>query len=320
MGLLKETISKIRKTLYRLSVRYYNKLHNRLTLRVSEVMQPYCHSNAGYDGPWIENYFFIYWTQKNKEILKDNKIDRIYIPIFWTDYYLRYHYWKGDVFKDIQVDGGDEIQKVIDENVKPDKKYFTIVQHDNGIGHRLPKNILVFSAGGKGNVPIPFIKGKIEVRSRKRDIICSFMGGLKGAHNRGGIRETMFDSLKEENYYFGEGTIEEFVHITSRSIFSLCPRGFGRTSFRLYEVMALGSIPIYIWDDVKWLPYEDVLSWDEFSITINIKDIAKLPAIIDAHTPEMIEAKRRKLKQLYDEYFTLEGTCNQIIRMLKEHM
>ena len=33
------------------------------------------------------------------------------------------------------------------------------------------------------------------------------------------------------------------------SLFSLCPRGYGPTSFRLYESIQLGSIPVYIAED-----------------------------------------------------------------------
>lgn len=44
-------------------------------------------------------------------------------------------------------------------------------------------------------------------------------------------------------------------HVMRESSFSLAPRGLGRTSFRLFETMHLGLIPIYVWDDYEWLPY-----------------------------------------------------------------
>ena len=34
------------------------------------------------------------------------------------------------------------------------------------------------------------------------------------------------------------------------------PRGFGRTSYRLAEVVQLGRVPVYLYDDVPWVPYE----------------------------------------------------------------
>jgi hypothetical protein len=237
-----------------------------------------------------------------------NEINRIYIPVFWTDYYVKYGLHKKH----------PGIQEFIGKNISPDKKYFTIVQNDDGILEEAPKNVLIFSAGGVGDIPIPLIKGDIKPVERKRDIKCSFMGALEGAHNRTGVKSKMYDALKgKDGFYFGRGTMPEFIDITSRSVFTLCPRGYGRSSFRLYEALALGSIPVYIWDDIEWLPYKDKLEWDKFSVSTNIKDIDRLPDIIDAHTPEIVKQKQKRIKELYKEYFTYEGTCKQILKILE---
>ena len=41
----------------------------------------------------------------------------------------------------------------------------------------------------------------------------------------------------------------------SNTKFNLCPRGFGRTSYRMSEVIQMGRLPVYMFDDVPWLPY-----------------------------------------------------------------
>jgi hypothetical protein len=285
----------------------YPGVKNSVTLAVPNKLQPPPHSYAGYDGPWIENWFYSYWQRNQKKLAEEKRVNRIYVPIFWTDYYVRYGLQKKH----------SEIQNFVKRNIKPDKKYFTIVQNDDGILEEVPKNVLIFSAGGKGDIPIPLIKGDPRPVERKRDIRASFMGPLEGPHNLTGVKSKMYSMLKDKKgFYFGRGTMSEFIDITSRSVFTLCPRGYGRSSFRLYEAMALGSIPIYIWDDMEWLPYKDILNWDEFSISINVKDISSLPAIIDAHTPEIVKRKQEKIKELHDQYFTYEATCRQIISML----
>ena len=38
----------------------------------------------------------------------------------------------------------------------------------------------------------------------------------------------------------------------------LSPRGWGRTLFSLCETIRLGNIPIYIWDDIPWIPYKSI--------------------------------------------------------------
>ena len=49
---------------------------------------------------------------------------------------------------------------------------------------------------------------------------------------------------------------------SSSTLFNLAPPGWGRTSFRIGEVMQLGRIPVYIYDKLPWLPYEGT----EFSL------------------------------------------------------
>jgi hypothetical protein len=105
--------------------------------------------------------------------------------------------------------------------------------------------------------------------------------------------------------------------VMARSTFSLCPRGLGRTSFRLYEALAVGSIPIYIWDDIEWLPYRDEFDWSEIAISINVTDLEQLPEIIDSYSAEKIARMQRRIASLYQDYFTLAGACNQIVRQVE---
>ena len=39
------------------------------------------------------------------------------------------------------------------------------------------------------------------------------------------------------------------------TLFNLAPRGFGRTSYRLAEVIQGGRVPVYLYDDYAWLPF-----------------------------------------------------------------
>ena len=44
-------------------------------------------------------------------------------------------------------------------------------------------------------------------------------------------------------------------YFSSNTIFNLAPRGFGRTSFRAAEIIQLGRIPVFLYDDIPWVPY-----------------------------------------------------------------
>eukprot|EP01035_Chromulina_nebulosa_P017912 gene17912-23532_t len=39
--------------------------------------------------------------------------------------------------------------------------------------------------------------------------------------------------------------------------FNLAPRGYGRSSFRFAESIQMGRVPIFLYDDIPWVPYQD---------------------------------------------------------------
>ena len=49
---------------------------------------------------------------------------------------------------------------------------------------------------------------------------------------------------------------DEYIKTLSNGKFNFAPRGFGRQSFRFSEIIQLGRIPIYVYDDIPWIPYE----------------------------------------------------------------
>jgi hypothetical protein len=48
---------------------------------------------------------------------------------------------------------------------------------------------------------------------------------------------------------------EEWKRIARESILSIALRGVGATSFRMYETLGFGRIPLYLWQYLTWLPY-----------------------------------------------------------------
>lgn len=265
-------------------------------------------SSYGHSGPWLENYFYIHWCLKKRET---QALDWKYIPVSWTDYY-------GAHGQDREK-ARSRIREWLLPRIENGENYFTIVQHDEGVGIDLPENIVVFGAGGEGDIPVPLPKPAWFNRNRTRDIRVSFVGRLSGGSNRTGVREKMYGLLKKEkNCYFGIGTFFEFKDVVERSIFTLCPRGYGRTSFRLLESMAAGSIPIYIWDDVEWLPYKELLDWKKLVISINVSDLEKLPDLLNEYDGIRVKNMRHEIESVYHRYFSIKGIAGRIIDMLEE--
>jgi len=109
-----------------------------------------------------------------------------------------------------------------------------------------------------------------------------------------------------------------FINATINSKFALAPRGYGRSSFRFFECFLLGTIPIYIWNDKNWLPFQDVIDYDKLCIVIHINEIDQLEKILK----NIDELKYNNMWKYYDEIkhlFELEGMTKQIINNINQY-
>jgi len=274
-------------------------------------------------GPMIEEYFYKYFN--NNKLVSN----RTYLPIFWTNYYIINNWGKN-------INDLKEYIKNLDRN----KKYFTIVQHCRGILCDVSHlDILIFSAGGAGrnhnfipgeifkynsininigDIPIPLLANpELKYNNSEKNILCSFMGEFKNDSN---LRNSMYKHLHDKQGFLLQksGNFNDYYNILCKSIFSLCPRGIGITSFRLYESLQCLAIPIYIYDDIPWLPYQDEISWNKISIIINENDIHKIPEILEKISINEINDYQNNIKKFINLYFTLNGTCQYIYKKLNK--
>lgn len=122
--------------------------------------------------------------------------------------------------------------------------------------------------------------------------------------------ETNF--IIRDNYWggniHGKQLREEYVENIINSDLILCCRGAGNFSYRLFETMSLGRIPIIVNTDIA-LPCEDVIDWRSISIWIdNVLDINK--AIYDFWTrtsnADYIYLQK-KIRQTYDQFISPAG-------------
>jgi hypothetical protein len=108
-----------------------------------------------------------------------------------------------------------------------------------------------------------------------------------------------------------------FIHDTIHSKFALAPRGYGRGSFRFFECFQLGTIPVYVWNDIEWLPFKNIIDYKKLCISLHVSQIEQLESILQSITEE----DYIKMFEYYNEIkhlFQLEGMSNQIIQETKE--
>jgi hypothetical protein len=260
-------------------------------------------------GNYIEEYFYKFYIRNKKDF---DKTGYTYIPIFWTNIY-------------ITGLNRDLIQPYL--NALPEGKYFTVSQHDDAVEEILPLGTISFEAGGnKNGIPIPLICSPLDEQlctPVQKDILCSFVGSILP----NSLREKLYNAFKNDFYFspqhwtnqVQEDRLNHFIQITKRSEFTLCPRGYGAQSYRLYEVLQLGSIPVFVYDK-PWFPFESKIDWDSFCVRIHESKIDSLKSRLLDFSFKQKQQMLQNGKELYKKYFTLESVSRNILNMLQNNI
>ena len=103
----------------------------------------------------------------------------------------------------------------------------------------------------------------------------------------------------------------------TQSIFSLCPRGFGPTSFRLYESIQLGAIPIYVSDKFH-LPYKNFIDWEKLCLLIDINEIENINygAMTDESINFYSDYEKNDLDKGFNDFYQIHNHYKNIREIL----
>ena len=217
-------------------------LQDAVHLQTAEFRIP-AHSNAGYSGPWCEARYYNHWLARGA-----NADARTYLPVFWTD---------------IQATASHLLPRLREVlQALPRGKYYTVVQHARGLGVDVPPHLDLhpFCAGrrcGPNSTVIPLLKRELTGPGTcgPRDIDVCFTGTCGAANDVDGVRTKATAAFSPHGLVWHHG--KGWEDVLRRSTYALCCRGFGPTSFRLFEAVQSGAIPIVIWSRELVLP--DVL-------------------------------------------------------------
>ena len=269
------------------------------------------------NGRYMEEYVYHYLADHRAAI----ETEYAYLPVYWT------HLQNHPAFSRMKGNYQMLLDRALSE-MPAGTRYFTLVQHDDGPQLRLPPDTVVFGAC-TGTVPLPLIYEDVEdfllrmPRPPRKTQLASFVGTASTHPLRSEMVHWMHQRVASHgdveihvrniwSPVVGETDSSQFVASTLRSRFCLAPRGYGRSSFRFFEAMQLDTVPVYIWDDVEWLPYKDQLDYSAFSVSIRQEDLPRLWDILDAVTDEQYAQMQESILRVR-RYFTLEGMCEYIV-------
>jgi hypothetical protein len=131
---------------------------------------------------------------------------------------------------------------------------------------------------------------------------------------RAGVRDT---AAKADPHH---PTRLEFVRALDDCDYTLCIRGGGNFSLRLYETLALGRIPIFV-DTDSVLPYDFLLDWRQYCCWIGEHEIDRAPEIVAgfhaAMSPRQFIEQQRACRWLWEEWMSTEGYQRHFVEYLK---
>ena len=98
---------------------------------------------------------------------------------------------------------------------------------------------------------------------------------------------------------------EEYARNMLACDYALVARGRGNFSFRLYEAMSAGAIPVFIDTDCR-LPFDDVIAYRQLFVCVPASDLSSIADHVAqfhaAHDADSLYAHRRRIREVYDRY------------------
>ena len=92
---------------------------------------------------------------------------------------------------------------------------------------------------------------------------------------------------------------QRYAEVLARSKFVLCPRGAGTASFRIFETMAAGRVPVVLSD--AWVAPQGP-DWENCALMVSESQVDDLAQILEKHEarfPTMAQAARREWEQWF---------------------
>jgi hypothetical protein len=138
--------------------------------------------------------------------------------------------------------------------------------------------------------------------------------GCPGIDTNFVLRASFFGSVPQPDRPIDWGRLQqarqEYVRNVIASDYVLCVRGAGNFSYRLYEVLSCGRIPVFVDTDCV-LPYSTRIDWKADCVWVDEKDIRQIGArVAEFHAAlsdaEFVERQQR-CRKLWEDYLSPEG-------------
>lgn len=141
-----------------------------------------------------------------------------------------------------------------------------------------------------------------------REKICSL------PNERAFLRDSSADARQQDDGIDEKNRERGILYrdVMAESKFILCPRGIGVSSWRLFETMRAGRVPVIISDD--WIPPIGP-KWNLFSIRIPEHEVHRIPSILNENEHKATDFGKIARKE-WDCWYSKERVFNTVVDLL----
>jgi hypothetical protein len=154
--------------------------------------------------------------------------------------------------------------------------------------------------------PLEIRKMALDILEQSKNINCNFIrrNNFWGGWIHKGREKTT-----------GQQVRQEFLNNIQNSDYILCARGGGNFSYRLYETMMCGRIPVLINTDCV-LPFDFLLEWKKLFIIVDQNEIGDIANIIIDYHKKMTNTdfikKQKEMREVWESWLSPTGFFGKI--------
>jgi len=184
-----------------------------------------------------------------------------------------------------------------------------------------------------GLIPYNTLSAESKFNKNKRPYLYSFFGEtchcyLPPSHIRNQIKSiplkqdiflgSKLNGNQRKQLICNYNTRDNYELLSRNSLFTLAPAGYGRWTYRFFQAIQWGSIPVLLSDDyVK--PFEDTIPYDNFCITVPEKDVMRVDEILRSLSSSDVNRLQNALKE-NQQHFTQAAffykLCNRLMNQI----
>jgi len=240
-------------------------------------------------------------------ILTNNpdEADWHYLPIFWTHWLVNHSFGNSDL---------DKLQAEVDRVIIDSSKTFTIYEYAEQPKVNIGNTIAFLgSRTSKTDIDMPLLCAPHNKPSPAppKMYLASFVGNMTTHPIRKLLREKL--AHRDDIYIKESGTTAHFVDTILKSYLALCPRGYGGASYRFYEAMELGVVPLLI-GDIDHRPFKKFLPWHKVSIYVGNVDC--IEALLDDFHTGRLKIMGKDARQFYYKNLANGNWCKYVLKEL----